>query len=541
MKIKLFIASLLIAGAALSSMAQGYKDGIEYYKVGQLDNAKELIERNLTSASNKAEAYFYLGQIALKQNNAAEAKAAFDKGVAADANYPYNYVGQAQIALKNGEQPKALLETARKLSKKDAALETAIARAYYSVDPTKYAKDIDKCVKQARKWTEKKPQPESFIFEGDTYADKQDYGKAAGLYELAYTYDPDNIEARVKWANTYYFVNPQMALQHLEDLNAQRPNSALVQRQLAEKYYESNLGGKAAEKYGEYIKNPNHFNQDEVRYVQLLFFGEKYQESYDLATSLISKLDASDPNKFYMERMKLYNKVAQKDWHAAVAAGDEFFAMSKPATATYEVKDYTDYAQALQQVGQPAKAIEAFEKAVELNPKNVDLLRNLSDTYAEAKNYAKSASTYQKVIDSGDFKANDLYELGKCYYNLAVTTENASERDHAIVQGRKYLHEVNEKVPGNVRIVNQIARLERLTEGDKATGKAAPAYHELVKLLDSKDNKSDYASYYISAFNYLANAAMNNNDLETAKAYYKQWLEHDPENADLRKYVESFK
>ena len=54
MKIKFLIASLVL-GASISSYAQGYKDGIEYYKIDQLDNAKELLNRNLNDAStNKA-------------------------------------------------------------------------------------------------------------------------------------------------------------------------------------------------------------------------------------------------------------------------------------------------------------------------------------------------------------------------------------------------------------------------------------------------------------------------------------------------------
>ena len=64
MKAKFFIAGLLLAGAVISSSAQSYKDGIEYYKVDQLDNAKELLERNLNAPStNKSEAFYYLGQI----------------------------------------------------------------------------------------------------------------------------------------------------------------------------------------------------------------------------------------------------------------------------------------------------------------------------------------------------------------------------------------------------------------------------------------------------------------------------------------------
>ena len=114
MKRKFLFASLMLMGASLVTNAQGYKDGIEYYKVDKLDNAKELLVRNLNAAStDKAEAYYYLGQIALHQGNVAEAAANFEKGIAANAMNPYNYVGQAAIALKNGGEVKSLLENNR--------------------------------------------------------------------------------------------------------------------------------------------------------------------------------------------------------------------------------------------------------------------------------------------------------------------------------------------------------------------------------------------------------------------------------------------
>ena len=52
MKTKFFFATMLIAGAAFVANAQGYKDGIDFYKIGKLDDAQELLERNLDNASN---------------------------------------------------------------------------------------------------------------------------------------------------------------------------------------------------------------------------------------------------------------------------------------------------------------------------------------------------------------------------------------------------------------------------------------------------------------------------------------------------------
>ena len=542
MKRKFFFASLMLMGASLVANAQGYKDGIEYYKVDKLDNAKELLERNLNSPqTNKAEAFYYLGQIALHQGKVAEAAANFEKGIAADAMNPYNYVGQAAIALKNGGDVKVLLEKARKLLKKDSKLEMEIARAYYDANPTTYAKDIEKCIKNARKWNA--DDPDSYIFEADTKADKKDWGNAAGIYELAFDKDPNNIEAYVKYANTYFNVNPEMAIERLEELQAKVPNSALVQRELAEKYYADNLGAKAAEQYGKYIKNPNHFAQDEVRYVQLLFFGEKYQESLDLATSLVNKLNPADSKVFYMKRMQLYNLVQLQKWAEAVEAGRSFFANAVPQGSNYEVRDYTDFGQALQTAGFAEEAIDAYNKAIDLNPKNTDLIRNLGDTYADAGNFVKAAEYYQRLVnDLENRKSNDLFTLSNYYLGVADSegVDDATKAD-ALAKSQKYIDEVDKLVPNNVQIVNQKAKIARFREGDTNNGAALAAYQELLSILDAKENKADYARYYKYAYNYLATYYFTKGDKATAKTYYQKWLEYDPENESLRNYVNSLK
>ena len=541
MKRKFFFASLMLMGASLMINAQGYKDGIEYYKVDKLDNAKELLERNLNAAStDKAEAFYYLGQIALHQGKVAEAAANFEKGIAANAMNPYNYVGQAAIALKNGGDVKTLLDKARKLSKKDAKLEVEIARAFYDANPTTYAKDIEKCIKNARKWNA--DDPDSYIFEADTKADKKDWGNAAGIYELAFDKDPNNIEAYVKYADTYFNVVPEMAIGRLEELQAKVPNSALVQRELAEKYYADNLGAKAAEQYGKYIKNPNHFAQDEVRYVQLLFFGEKYQESLDLATSLVNKLNPTDSKVFYMKRMQLYNLVQLQKWAEAVEAGKVFFANAVPQGSNYEVRDYTDYGQALQNAGLPAEAITAYEKALQINPNNVDLIRFMGDSYADNEDFVKAAEYYQRLVDSGNNKSNDLFTLSNYYLGIASTEGiDAATAADALAKSQKYIDEVDKLVPENVQIVNQKAKIAKFREGDTNNGAALAAYNELLSILDKKEDKASYARYFKYAYNYLATYYFTKGDKATAKTYYQKWLEYDPENEQLRNYVNSMK
>ena len=122
MKMKFFFASLLL-GASVSVFAQGFNDGIDFYSIGDYENAKTILDRNINSAANKAEAFYYYGMIDFKNGNFDAASENFKKGMAADANYANNYVGMGAVMLKQGDKlGEDMFKQARKLVKKDAKL-----------------------------------------------------------------------------------------------------------------------------------------------------------------------------------------------------------------------------------------------------------------------------------------------------------------------------------------------------------------------------------------------------------------------------------
>ena len=559
MKFKALV-SLMLLGGSLSAFAQGYKDGIEYYKVGQYDNAKELLLRNINDAStNKSEAYYYLGCLDMQAGKTADAKANFEKGKSADANNPYNFIGLGSIALKNGNADEAeeLFKSAQKLVKKDASVEAAIARAYYNADAVKYAKEIDKATKNAKKY-EKGQNPDIWILEGDMNADEKKWGDAAGLYEMAFNFDPENIEAYVKYANTYYNVNPDMAIDQLTKILEKKPNSALVQRELAEKYYKNEQWAKAAQQYGKYIENPNHFTQDRSRYAFLLFYGQKYDESLALSKELVATLPATDPQHFYMKRMAFYNLVALKNWNEAEVAAKDLFNSQLPEGTKFEAKDYTDYATTLKELGKTGEALAKYEKAVELNPDKVELLKEISDAYLDANDYVKSAEYFQKFVDSGKYVTNDLLVLSQRYSNVAATDTTGLHKEDAALKAVKYAEAINEKVPNHPRILFQLALSKSLLDKENTDGKALEAMKNLTNLLDQDPaNKTEKARDYIFAYRYNAvyyasvagkikkedknykDNAEYNECMANMKAAYENWLSVDPTNEGLRKYVES--
>ena len=442
MKFK-FLFSLLLGAGALSAYAQGgYQDGIDYYNADRFEDAKEILLNTLNDGStNKALSYFYLGSIELREKKTSAAKEYFEKGIAADANCGYNYVGLGQIALAAGDKKTAQdqFKQALKIGNKDAKVMAAVARAYYNVDPVAYAKEIDKNIKDAFK-VSKNLESAVYVLQGDMVTN--DPGKAAGLYEQAITYDQSvNPEAYVKYANVYFQVSPKYAIDKLVELNEKLPTSALAQRELAEKYYENNQLTMAAEQYGKYMNNPNHFQRDEQRYSGLLYFGQKYDESLKVAKKVL----ANDPKNPYMQRMVLLNEYALKNYDAAKAAGDKLFAT--PGTE-FTFNDYSTYGDVLNELKDYNGAIKAYEEALKIRADKWDTYSKLSSVYTSLEDYAKAAEAQQKFVDNGgdDVTLTDFFVLSNRYKNLAITSEEGSAaRKEAAVNGLKYIDMAIEK------------------------------------------------------------------------------------------------
>ena len=545
MKTKFFFATMLIAGAALVVNAHGYKDGIDFYKIGKLDDAQELLERNLDKAeTNKAEAYYYLGQVALKKGDTGTAKSYYDKGVQANPNFALNYVGQGAVALKNGNAKEAenLFKQAEKLAKKEPKLAIAIANAYYMADANAYAKQIDKQKKNAFKWNAN--DPDYYIFVGDDLAHKQEWGQAAGQYELAFQREPANIESRVKFSNVDFFLNENRAVEALEELLDLVPNSALVQRELAEKYYEaSSIKGnvaKAVEHYGTYYNNPNHFAKDEIRYAQLLWMSKDFDKAEEVCDGLIA--NATDPsNKFFGYRLKFYSQCGEQDWEDAAETGAKFFALPANERTPYSVTDYSYYATALNRTNRGAEAVATFEKAIQQYPDNADLRSQLANVYNASKDYVKAAEVLQGIVDSGNYDAADLYRLANAYRKVADNTTDDAVKQNAISKARSAINGAIEKEPNDLSNLNMLAQVELSAENNEYTGGALNAYKNLIDAVNKNPGDENANYYYMMGYRYLATYYSKQGQMPVAKDYYIKWLQYDPENENLRKFVEQLK
>lgn len=531
--------SLCLGGIALTALAQGgYQDGVDYYNADRFEKARTILQKTLNDAStNKAVSYFYLGSLDLREGNIQGAQTNFNNGIAADPDYGYNYVGLGEIALKNGNKKEAedQFKAAINTNKKDAALVAAVARAYANVDPVLYAKEIQKNIEKGMKMSKNK-EPQIYVLQGDL-AKNEDKGLAAGYYEQAIIYEEEsgnvNPEAYVKYSNLYNKVNSDFAIGKLVELNEKLPTSALAQSELAEKYYDNNQLTRAAEQYGKYMKNPNHFQGDEQRYSGLLYFGKKYPESLEVAQQILTK----DPNNEYMQRMVMLNKAALKDFTGAEEAAKKLFSH---ADAKFTATDYTTYGDILCELKRPEDAVAAYTKAYELNPeKNKQILANISSMYTDLEDYQKAAEYMQKFVDAGDASLNDYFILSNRYKNLGVSLpEGSPERIEAANNGIKYVDMAIESAANKGPLYRNKATLMMVRDGAEITPALVETYQQMLAAYDENpENKEKYRDAYKSAYNNLANYYLKAGDKEQARAYFEKFLEIDPENEALREYL----
>ena len=542
MKFKLLFSLLL--GSALTVAAEGYVDGVEYFRADQPEEAEIILTNTLSQPqTDQATAYYYLGQIALQKGDTAKARQMFDKGLAANPENGYNYVGLGALALRSGDAKAAenYFKDAKKYAKKDYDVLTEIPRAYFQANPVTYAKEIDKWLADIKKQS-KNTAPAPFILEGDRLAGVN-VGDAAGMYELAATFDHESKDAKdahpeayVKYARVIFKVNERAAIDKLRELLGYQPESALVQRELAEKLYDANQLTNAAKQYEAYIQNPNSFQKDKQRLVGLLYFAQRYPESYDLASQILTQ----DPGNFYMERMQFYNKKAMGDTIAAVAAADKLIANPK---AQLNAQDYTQYGELLTDMGRDSLAVVMYENAVRTEPEKTALLKDLSQAYNHALRFQDAADTMQKYIDlqGDDVDPNDLLALALRWNALASaqqkmedpTWKASSEKALAAIT------RVREMTPNHPLVLNHYARILLVNNNSEINDAVAQAdLATLAALVSDPENLENRKALYVQVLGRLGNYYVTSHNMDEARKMFQRFYDIQP-SEDLKAYLET--
>ena len=503
----LFVALLFGAGMLSNAVAQSYTDGVEYYKAGQADRAKIILDNTLPglSATDKAAALYYLGEAEFALGNKELASKCYNEGVNQDVNYPFNYIGLGRVLLgTNDKEAEANFKKAVKLAKTEkAAVNTDIARAYFEAGMPQYSKYLDAA---SRANSEYAP---LYVLQGDIALKNGETGLAAGEYENAIYYDANCVEAYVKYAKMHYPINPKFAISKLEALLALNQASAIAQREYAEALFNAGRFTQAVKAYATYMSNPNHFKTDRARHAALLFFDKKYEESL----TLIEEALVDNPEDILLNRFAMYNNNALENFEQAATYGANY--MNDEANADLlTAQDYAIYGNALKKVDRPAEYVALLEKAVAKNPEDANLFKDLSDAYKAADQMVKSADAMAKYMElAGDeVKTMDFFNLGRAYYSAAQADTIMDSKVELFKKADAQFAVVAERAPEDYRGNMWRARCHSGMDPETELGLAKPYYELVVEMLEARGDKSNSiieAYQYLGYYNYLKEYAEN--------------------------------
>lgn len=535
MKMKYFLGSLLSFMITISAFAQN-SPGMDYLSLGEIKLAKDYFTKNLSAPGSN----YYLGEIAFKEGNLAEAKSQYEKELSANPESALGAIGMAKLQLKSNpkDASKALFDIQKK-NKKNVAIGVEVAKAFFD---NGMREEAMKAIQEARKADKKSPY--TYILEGDILAKENKPGDAAAQYDQAIYNDPNCVLAYMKGAKVYEFINRKTATDMLKKAVEIRPDYKIAYKDLGDINYREGVYAEAIKAYKEFFSGGDYTIDDIRRYAGAEFF----TGGYDAAKALINQGLQKEPNDFVLYRLLMYSNNDLKLYDEGLAAGNKFFSLPRRSdtdTTKYIVQDYLIYGNLKSETGDKKGAVEEFKKAIELDPSKVALLKSIASTSASEKDFEGAAEYYAQYLKMAGEAANaeDYYQLGS-YYASAGASLFSSEDVDAKAKGLELLKKadeaytkVSELKPDSYLGNYMRARTNYQMDPSSEQGLAKPFYEKTVEMLlaDENPNKSALIeSYsYLSFYYYLQyDKTKKADDKAKVKEYAGKVLELDPENGN---------
>jgi len=553
---------LILAGLsllAISSAFAGSNDkGIEYYRAELYDAAKIFfLQQKGLSPTDQAENYYYLGQTYYQLNKEDSAAYYYQKATETAPDYPFGYIGQGKIELKKGNAKVAedLFKKANGFAKKDPSIQTTIAEVYIDAgDYTNAAVALDRARKVNSKYSG------IYVAEGDMLMKQGKTGDACGRYDNAILFDNTAKVAYLKSAEVYKTVNPTEALKYLDKLIALDPNYIPAYAILGDIYREDRRYMDALNAYEKFIAVPGVPITQYERYAQLLFFTGQYEKATDQIKYVISQ----DPNNLVMKRLEAYNSFRLENYSEGLKQMQAF--LKEMPKERHIFQDYMYLGQLAIKEKQPKLALEAFQKAIEM-----DSTKNKADTYKQAATAASSADLYpaavayyekyltlDSTVDASNYFTFGEYNRYAAAYYIdpqneasATTPDSLAAYEAAfknyVQKGDKAFAEVIRRFPTKPQgylgraIINSYMDKYDADKGRTVQGYAKPLYEEAIPVLQNNNANGENNKNLISAYRYLVSYYYSINDTNSVIDYSKRILSVDPNDENAKKTLDALK
>jgi len=387
--------------------------------------------------------------------------------------------------------------------------------------------------------TSKNTYAPAYVLLGDIAAMKEDGGEAAANYEQAIYADPKAPEAYRKYATVYRKIDPEGAVQKLEDLRQQRPDYP-VDALIGHINYLSLRYGKANEAYAK-VPVDQLKRMDFIEYAMSNYHGRQYDKALEIVKAGLAK----EPLNATMNRIAMMCSNETKQFSEALNYAEILFTKVDKDSVTISDIDYQNYGKAYYGNGQFEEAITKYKEALaqETEDKSLhaDLYKSISDSYKSMKDFPNAIETYKQFLEAkADADATDYAGLGILNNSYARTLQG-DEKMAAFAKADEAYASLIAKFPDAEEYgLWQRGRVNAQMDADLSKGQAKPYFERLAELIKAHETVDDTdKSRLFDAYSYMMRYYVKNKDSKTAYEFALKLQELQPEDADIKKVVEA--
>ncbi|NEU10360.1 hypothetical protein GZH53_18695 [Flavihumibacter sp. R14] len=539
---KIINTTLGLVLVASSVFAQSLADAKKAIDAEQYQKSKTILKGLIQSQATNGENFYYLGNVYVKAGYLDSAKMTYNKGVAADAANPLNYVGLGGLALReNPSAAKAQFDKALSLTKKkDHVTLLEIGKAYVSA-PKPDGNAAVAVLEKAKAINAK--DAEVYLALGDAYRALQKNSEAFSSYRTAFDMDKNLLRAKVELGvlNKLSKAYPE-SVAALNEVVALNPNYGPTYRELAETYYYwanaqsskyDERINEALKYYEKYMDLTDRSLESRERHATFLILAKKYKE-LEAEANAMAKMDKTNPRIF---RYLGYSAYENGNYPASVQAMQDF--ISKVDTSRIIPQDYLYLGQAQIRIpGSETEGIKNLKKAVELDSTNVAVMSEIGKALYSAKKYKDAAATFEMAVNNPNSKtkAYDSFYLGMAHYFDYASQVAAKQTPDKTVLTKadsafSYVIQVSPTSPDSYLYRARVKKL--VDDPENMQGLMVPDYEKYVEVVLAKPNATAeprVKNAVIEAYKNLG-AFYQNTDVAKAKEYFNKVIELEPSDA----------
>lgn len=379
----------------------------------------------------------------------------------------------------------------------------------------------------------------AYVLLGDIAAMKDDGGEAAVNYEQAIYADPKAPEAYRKYATVYRKIDPEGAVQKLEDLRRERPDYP-VDALIGHINYLSLRYGKANEAYAK-VPVGQLKRMDFIEYAMSNYHGRQYDKALEIVKSGLAK----EPLNATLNRIAMMCSNETKQFPEALKYAETLFTKVDKDSVTISDIDYQNYGKAYFGNDQFEEAIAKFKAALELPTEDKSLhstlYKSISDSYKGMKDFPKAIESYKQFLEAKeDADATDYAGLGILNNSYARTLQGDEKMAAFAKADEAYANLITKFPDAEEYGLWQRGRINAQMDADLSKGQAKPYFERLAELVKAHETIDDTdKSRLFDAYSYLMRYNVKNKDNKTAYDYALKLQELQPEDAEIKKVVDA--